>query len=145
MELTDAQKSYIKNLLAGNALIDLISKDVFKVIAKPMSKDFMFESKCECCGGILKEDGKEKYRAAIARYHEDTGVKHQLFKYTCCIETGLQYGTTPTNKAFQIAWSRGKSAGLHEVFYELQELAELLQVHIDYDRAARLKEEGAHK
>ena len=125
MELTDLQKTDIKNQLVHHCVIELIKKNIFKPVPKPYTKNFIYETKCECCGSVLKENGEEKYKAAMKVYKKDAALKHEQFRFACCYETGLDFRVAPTKKAFDMAWSRGK-AGLHDVYYELQELAELL-------------------
>ena len=63
-------------------------------------------------------------------YREDVDTKREEFKYACFHDVGLEYGTAPSEKAFEMAWSRGHSSGLHEVYYNLEELTELLRTTI---------------
>jgi hypothetical protein len=128
--LTPISKGQIRENVFNHSVLELIEKGVFTPPKKPYSKDFTIFKKCECCGNTdIEYSGKENYRAAIKRYRKAAAIKHELFKYACCIELQIEYGTAQTNKAFEMAWDRGHHAGLHEVYYALQDLAALL--HLD--------------
>jgi hypothetical protein len=126
--LTETEKTRIQNLLNEHSLLDLIKLDTFKPFGKPRAKDFVSQKKCRECGHLHQSQGDVAYQAALKSHRLNTALNHELFKYACCWESGLEYGSKIYSKAFQMAWSRGKSAGLHEVYYELQDLAELLNV-----------------
>ena len=71
------------------------------------------------------ENERESRQAAIDAYNAESRRLEDLFKRDALDDVGL-FGHPKAEKAFNMAWDRGHSAGYSEVYSELQDLAELL-------------------
>jgi len=83
---------------------------------------------CSECGEPLADEYNakiEQYKELKKQYNEQTDRLEELFKADALEECGLT-GHTKADKAYSMAWERGHSDGLMHVYYELEELAELL-------------------
>lgn len=69
---------------------------------------------------------REEYKEKLKLYNELKMEKEHEFKINLLDFVGL-LGHPKAEKAFQIAWDRGHSAGLNEVLLELEELADLIK------------------
>lgn len=90
-------------------------------------------STCEHCGSRYKNmDAEASYKQEMKKYRDERYLKRELFKYICMFDLGLEYENKASEKVYEMAWDRGASAGLHEVYDELVELAELLTIARKY-------------
>lgn len=71
------------------------------------------------------KEREAEYKAAKRAYDAETRRLTDLFKADALDEVGLT-GHPKAEKAWELAWDRGKSPGLTEVLGNLEELAELL-------------------
>jgi hypothetical protein len=82
---------------------------------------------------VVYEQKKANHTGLMKAYREDAAAAHSLFKWACLMDiSGLCTDLRPkylqaTKIAWTMAWDRGHSAGLHEVYQELLELSELLK------------------
>jgi ribosomal protein L40E len=81
---------------------------------------------CPKCGAKTCFDERmEKYRQDKGVYHAEEGRLNDQFRNDAMEECGLS-GHPKEDKVWMLAWERGHSAGLEEVFLCIQELAELV-------------------
>ena len=73
-----------------------------------------------------------KYNEEIKNYRAKAANHHELFKFAAMYDYGLD-GLKPEvySKAFSMAWERGHSACLHEVYNCLADIADLLILTIE--------------
>ncbi len=68
----------------------------------------------------------DDFRAAKVAYKQAVyDMQHDVFKKAALADLGL-IDHPKAHKAWSMAWERGHAQGLHEVYLELQDLAELL-------------------
>ena len=72
------------------------------------------------------------YKAEVIKYHterdayqEDQNLKEEQFRQDALEECGL-LNHPKASKLYSFAWEHGHSSGLYEVFYWLQEVADLV-------------------
>lgn len=85
------------------------------------------EAECQAYAADLKAYtiAKEAYNAQWAEINKERQQLDAAFKADALKECGLE-GHPKADKAFSMAWDRGHSGGLPEVYGYLEELAELL-------------------
>jgi hypothetical protein len=69
---------------------------------------------------------REKFVEERRKWHSELSRLEQEFKRDALEECGI-LGHPKADLAYAKAWDRGHSSGLHEVLYELQDLAELIR------------------
>jgi hypothetical protein len=78
------------------------------------------------------EHAHKLYKVELKEYRDDAARLHNIFKWACIQEiTGMATDMRPkyleaVEIAWAMAWDRGHSSGLHEVYQELLELNTLL-------------------
>ncbi|MFA6066921.1 MAG: hypothetical protein WC707_07095 [Candidatus Babeliaceae bacterium] len=83
---------------------------------------------CGSCGSPLKDEYNakiEQYKELKKQYNEEDNRLLALFKVDALEVCGLT-NHPKADKAYRLAWYNGTSDGLMQVYYELEELAELL-------------------
>jgi len=75
---------------------------------------------------VGREVNEEQYKAARIKFYDEQNRLHDLFRKDLFEEFGVE-DNPKSNYAFGIAWDRGHSSGLHEVYQHFAELAPLLQ------------------
>ena len=85
------------------------------------------EAECQAYTVALKayEIARKAYQAQWAELQKESHRLDAAFKADAIKECGLE-GHPKADKAFSMAWDRGHSAGLPEVYMNLEELADLL-------------------
>lgn len=139
MELTAVYKDEILDLYLsyterGDAIKLLIKDLVFETkVVYPRRSNFKVRTKCECCGGVQKNKTAESdYKVAMAHYRTDQALRSEQFKYICMYDLSMRYGEKQADAGWDMAWSRGHSDGLHSVYDELVEIADLLSILKEY-------------
>lgn len=112
----------------------LINEGYFKNdIPYPNKKDFKVKYTCEHCGSKV-EDAKaeEMYTNALKEYRAEDARLYQLFKKVVMHHYGLEgLKEEVYEKTWSIAWEQGHSAGYHEVYSCLADLADLMILTIE--------------
>ena len=75
---------------------------------------------------VVYEQEIYKYNEEIKKYRQEQREHLAQFKKDAIEYCAIDAMHPRVDRAYAIAWDRGKSAGLHEVVNELEELAELL-------------------
>ena len=133
MELNQTEKNTMLRMVQERHLTGLINDGFFEnKLPYPSRKT---HKKCEHCGSHYKDENAEiKYKNDMAAYRKIDAKNHALFKYAAMWDYGLD-GLKPEvyEKTFALAWDRGHSAGLHEVYNCLADLADLMILTIEKD------------
>jgi len=135
MKLTENQQAIaIKNYNNKNRyLIKMIEDGDFETDLKRPVKNTI--KKCDHCGSCYKDKNSEiNFNNAMKAYRDDQLLKREQFKFTCMYDYDLDYNSNISEKIFQMAWDREHSSGLHEVYYEMEELVELLNMKDNNER-----------
>lgn len=89
-----------------------------------INSDF-YTSKLEYPAHELRRTDPELYKSLKKAWGEDEARLLQQFKFDALEEVGL-LGHPKAEKAFSYAWQQGHSAGYHEVYSYLSDIAEIL-------------------
>ncbi len=84
---------------------------------------------------VAYEQKLPDYEAAMRKYRKNNALKHELFKFAAMWEYDLCKLKNPAyDKCFSLAWDRGHSYGLYEVYNCLADIADLtLTIVKQYD------------
>ena len=110
-------------------IFGLIERDKFfeTTIPYPKRDDYKIRRKCSHCKSTHEDtDAALRYKVDMGRYRDDQRRLNELFKFAALWDCEI-VTHSKADKAYEIAWSRGHSSGLWEVYNELVELAELMR------------------
>lgn len=137
MELSKKRKETMVHQLHGSSdgMYGLIKDGFFDNKLKyPDRKDYNVKKKCGECGTMHTDtDAELKYKNAMVAYRAEKGELHKLFTFAAMFDYGLDNLKKPVyDKVFALAWDRGHSAGMYEVYNCLADLADLMILTIEH-------------
>lgn len=121
---------FIKDLIdQGHMIQDINASGYFRnLLIYPKKENYGVRKTCEHCGSTYKdEEAQERWREDLNKYGSEDRRLYELFKASLIYAHDLDPGKEKTQKAFDLAWDKGHSAGHYEVIQEFDELVELIK------------------
>lgn len=128
--ITEEMKATVIDKIQNHdqGIFGLIERDKFFETTTPYPKreDYNIRRKCSHCKSTHEDKtAKLQFDADMRKYRDDHNRLLDLFKFAALWDCDI-HEHPKADKAYNMAWSRGHSSGIWEVYQELTELAELL-------------------
>lgn len=118
----------LKVMLKEQDLGLIINNNFFKnTLGYPTQVIFKVRKVCEHCGSNYHD--KEAYaelEKARKAYRDEDNRLHLLFRDSLLLNHDIER-TDKANSMFHIAWERGHSSGLHEVYICFEEMVDIFK------------------
>jgi len=117
----------LKIMLKEQDLGMIIKNDFFKnTLEYPNKKNFKVNKVCEHCGSSYTDkEAFIKYKQSRDEYQAEENRLYYLFRDSLFLNHNIEI-TDKGKVMFEIAWSRGHSSGLYDVFLCFEEMVEIL-------------------
>jgi hypothetical protein len=131
IKITEEMKVTIIDKIQNHdqGLFGLIERDKFFETTTPYPdrKDYNIKRKCSHCKSLHEDKtAKLQFEADMRKYRDDQHRLNQLFKFAALWDCGI-HEHPKADKAYEMAYSRGHSSGIWEIYQNLVELADLLR------------------
>jgi hypothetical protein len=127
MDLKKCEKTIeeFRELIKEISFSDLINEGYFNNQMEFPRNDNLRVT-CKCCGHTYKDEEKvAEYHKARTEYNKETNRLITLFQDALAIEFDVE-GNEKSSRVFHLAWERGHSCGLYEVYQNYEELVDLI-------------------
>jgi hypothetical protein len=117
----------LKNMLNEQDLSTIIRNDFFRnTLDYPTQEIFQVRKICEHCGSTYSDkEAWNKFTESRSEYQAEENRLYFLFRDSLFLNHNIEI-TDKGKSMFNIAWGRGHSSGIHDVYICFEEMVDIL-------------------